>query len=74
MFKRNNRERSHGEKPFRNFLYTVYSLLNAVAFTVFFYNLYQVERSLIDVGTMIVCGAVAVLGIVVGILRPLFSK
>lgn len=65
---------SHAEKPFRNFLYAIYSLLNAAAFTVFFYLLYAVERSSLQTMVMIACGAVAVLGFFVGILRPLFLK
>ncbi|MBO5652923.1 MAG: hypothetical protein J6S44_01760 [Clostridia bacterium] len=71
---RHNSETTHRSHPFRNLIYTVYSLLNAMAFTCFFYYLYSVERSAADNCSMIVCGAVAALGLFVGILKPLFSK
>lgn len=74
MAKEQHGETTHRARPVRNFFYTVYSLINAVAFTLFFYHLYLVERSLLDTGVMIVCGAVVALGAFVGILKPLFSK
>ena len=74
MGKEKRNETTHRTKPLRNFFYTVYSLLNALAFTSFFYHLYLAERTARDTGVMIVCGAVAVLGLFVGILKPLLSK
>ena len=74
MARRNQSGGTHAAKPFRNFLYAIYSLINALAFTLFFHHLFLVERSATDLAVMIACGAVAVVGAVIGILKPLFSK
>ena len=74
MGKEKHSEKTHRARPLRNFLYTVYSLLNALAFASFFFHLYLVERTPLDTGVMILCGAVVALGLFFGILKPLFSK
>ena len=74
MGKERRDEATHRARPIRNFLYTVYSLINAVAFTVFFYTLYLAVRTPRDTAVMIACGAVVALGLFVGILKPTFSK
>lgn len=74
MKKENRGETTHRARPIRNFLYTVYSLVNAVAFTAFFYCLYLAVRTPRDTAVMIVCGVVAALGLFFGILKPTFSK
>lgn len=74
MAKRNSGSGTHADKPFRNFLYAIYSLLNAAAFTVFFYLLYAVERTTVHTAVMIGCGAVAVIGFFMGVIRPLFTR
>ena len=74
MGKEKRSETTHKARPLRNFFYTVYSLLNALAFTSFFYHLYLVQRTPRDTGVMIVCGAIAALGFLVGILKPLFAR
>ena len=74
MARKRTNNGSHAVRPIRNFFYAIYSLLNAVAFTSFFYHLYLVDRSGTDTAVMIASGAVAVIGLFVGVLKPLFSK
>lgn len=65
---------THPAHPFRNFLYTLYSLLNAAAFTLFFYLLFMAERPANGTLVMIACGALVALGLFFGVLKPLFHK
>lgn len=74
MGKERRDEAAHKARPIRNFLYTVYSLINAVAFTAFFYTLYLAVRTPRDTAVMITCGVVVALGLFAGILRPTFTK
>ena len=74
MARKRNKSGSHAAKPVRNFFYAVYSLINAAAFTSFFYHLYLVGRTSTDTWVMILSGAIAVIGLVVGVIKPLFSK
>ena len=74
MARRNSGSGAHADKPFRNFLYAIYSLLNAAAFTAFFYLLYAVERTTTHTAVMIGCGAIVAIGLFMGVIRPLFTR
>ena len=61
---------NHPAHPVRNFFYTLYSILNALAFVVFFYALYSVSLPMRAV-VLCVSGALVVCALVFGMLRPL---
>ena len=64
---------NHPAHPVRNFFYTLYSLLNALAFVAFFYALYNAE--LPSRGIVLgASGALLACALFFGILRPAFRK
>ena len=67
------RQNGHRAHPVRNFFYTLYSLLNAAAFVGFFYALYAPNFPMRTMH-LVVTGAVVLVGLLVGILGPLFRR
>ena len=67
------RDNGHRAHPVRNFFYTLYSLLNAFAFVFFFYVLYAVNFPM-PMLHLIAAGAIVLVGLIVGVLRPLFRR
>ena len=65
-----SRETEHRAHPVRNFFYVLYSVLNIVAFALFFYALYSVEMPM-RMLSLILTAAFLVLALFVGVLRPL---
>ena len=59
---------------FRSFLYCIYALFNAVAFTAFFYFLFLPVKQPTDYLCCIGTGAFVLLGFFAGVLRPLFHR
>ena len=64
-------ENQHRSHPVRNFFFTVYSLSNIIAFLGFFYAFYAPELPN-RIPILIAAGAWAALGLVLGVLRPIF--
>ena len=64
------KEQQHASHPVRNFFYTLYSLLNVFAFAAFFYALYAKALPM-RTPVLIVTGALVVIGIALGWIRPM---
>ncbi len=69
-----NKREEHRQRPVRNFFYTLYSLLNAAAFSAFFYLLFTEERQGEQTALMIGAGILVAFGVIFGIIRPLLRK
>ena len=61
---------NHPAHPVRNFFYTLYSILNALAFVVFFYALYSATLPM-RVIVLCVSGALVACALAFGAIRPL---
>ncbi len=62
-------ENEHRAHPVRNFFYTLYSLLNILAFVGFFYALAD-EALSFRLAVLVLTGALLALALFVGVFRP----
>ena len=66
-------DNGHGAHPVRNFFYTLYSLLNLLAFVGFFFAFYAIGFPMRRM-SLVVTGAILLFALIFGVLRPLARR
>lgn len=70
---KSRQENTHPTHPVRNFFYTLWSLLNLIAFLALFYALSMADSSL-RLPLLVGAGAVLLVALIFGFFRPLLKK